>query len=66
MNDWLAGEDTTSHMPGREIFASHTPAQSTNSIWPPSASYTQAKKTKVLAFMKARSSLDRQGHTETR
>ena len=55
MNDCIAGEDTTSHMPGREIFANHIPVQSTDSIWPPSANYTQAKKTKVFAFMKARS-----------
>ena len=50
MNDWLAGEDTTSHTPGREISANHIPVQSTDSIWPPLATYTQAKKTKVFAL----------------
>lgn len=54
MNDWLGGEDTISYMPRTEIFENHNLVQSTNSILPPLANYTQAKKTKVLAFMKAR------------
>ena len=55
MNDWLRGKDTISYMQGMEIFENHTPVQSANSILPPLDNYTQAKKTKVLVFMKARS-----------
>lgn len=66
MNDWLRGKDTISYMRGMEIFENHTPVQSANSILPPLDNYTQAKKTKVLVFMKARSQSDRQDHTETR